>query len=324
MKTSAIIFSRYGTPEVMQLKDFDLPDLSPHDILIEQSAVGVNFIDTYHRSGLYPITLPSSLGQESAGKVIAIGDAVTRHKIGDRVAVAGGALSAYATHRIVSEDIALALPATISNEQAAASLLAGMTAQYLVKQTFALNQKHICLIHAAAGGVGSILTQWAKYLGATVIATAGSDEKCEQVKAYGADYVINYIDHDFAKQVRKIAPQGVDVVYDGVGQSTFEGSLNCLKTKGMMISFGNASGAVDPIPPLLLTQKGSLFLTRPTLAHYTASRTELESCADDLFSFMAMRPQTVKIGGRYALADAAQAHTDLATRKTTGSLILIP
>ena len=321
----AIRIDATGGPDVIRLADIDAPTPGAREIRVKNEACGVNFIDTYHRTGLYKVALPSGLGQEGAGVVDAIGEGVTRFKLGDRLAYCSGPIGAYSEQHIVREDRAVLLPQAISFDIAAASMLKGMTARYLLRKTFRVEPGHTIVVHAAAGGVGQILVQWGKHLGATVIATAGSDAKAEIATSLGADHALVTGRDDIAQRVRELTNGvGGDVVYDGVGKDTFETSLDCLRPLGMVVLFGNASGAVGPFNPLILSQKGSLFLTRPTLAHYIASREALDETASDLFE--AIEKGVVKIAApaRYKLADAAGAHRDLEARKTTGSLVLIP
>ncbi|MEQ1709421.1 MAG: quinone oxidoreductase [Terricaulis sp.] len=320
----AIRITQHGGPEVMALSDIDEPQPGAHEIRVRHEAIGVNFIDTYHRSGLYKLALPSGLGLEGARIVDAIGDDVTRFKLGDRVGYCTGPIGAYAESNIVNETRAVRVPDAIAFDIAAASLLKGMTARYLLRKTFRVEPGQFVLIHAAAGGVGQILVQWAKQLGAHVIATVGSDAKARIVRDLGADHVIVQGRESIAERVRELSNGGAHVVYDGVGKDTWEASLDCLRPLGMMVSYGNASGAPPDINPLALSQKGSLFLTRPTLFHYTATVEQLDETAADLFA--ALEKGAVKIAPptRYALADAAQAHRDLEARKTTGSLVLKP
>ena len=319
----AIRIEQHGGPEVLQLADLATPAPGAHEVRVKHAAIGVNFIDTYHRTGLYKIALPSGLGQEAAGVVDAVGEGVTRFRIGDRVAYSLGALGAYAEAHVVHENRAVKLPDAISFNAAAASLLKGMTARYLLRKTFRVEQGHVVLIHAAAGGVGQILLQWAKHLGAHVIATVGSDAKVELVRALGADHVLVISRDAVAARVREIA-SGAHVVYDGVGKDTWDASLDSLRPLGMMVSYGNASGAVPPISPLVLAQKGSLFLTRPTLGNYVATPELLDETANDLFDVIKQGAVKIAAPTRYALAEAAQAHRDLEERKTTGSLVLAP
>ncbi len=292
---------------------------------MRHGAIGLNFIDVYQRSGLYKLPLPSGLGIEAAGTVTALGPDVTGFGLGDRIAYAGGPPGAYSQERLLPAAKAVKLPAAVSEEAAAALMLKGMTAYYLLHLTFPVRPGHTLLMHAAAGGVGSVLVPWAKHLGATVIGTAGSAEKARLAREAGCDHVILYREQDFAAEVKALTGgAGVDVVYDSVGKDTFAGSLDSLKRRGMMVSFGNASGKVAPFEPVLLADKGSLFLTRPTLAHYTATRDELESAANALFEVIARGVVQPQIQQRYALGDVARAHTDLEARRTTGATLLLP
>jgi NADPH2:quinone reductase len=321
----AVRIESHGGPEVIHVEDVETPAPGAHEIRVKNAACGVNFIDTYHRTGLYKIALPSGLGQEGAGVVNAIGEGVTHFKAGDRVAYCSGPIGAYSEAHVVREDRAVLLPQRISFDVAAASLLKGMTARYLLRKTFRVERGHVVVIHAAAGGVGQILVQWAKHLGAMVIATAGSDAKTEIAKSLGADHALVTGRDDIAKRVREITNDvGVDVVYDGVGKDTFDASLDCLGPLGMMAIFGNASGAVPPFNPLILSQKGSLFLTRPTLGHYIATRETLDETANDLFDVIEKGVVKIAPPTHYKLGDAVQAHRDVEARKTTGSLVLTP
>ncbi|MEQ1617422.1 MAG: quinone oxidoreductase [Terricaulis sp.] len=318
----AIRIAQHGGPEVMALTDIAELAPGPHEIRVRHHAIGVNFIDTYHRSGLYKLALPSGLGLEAAGVVEAIGESVTRFAVGGRVAYCSGPVGAYSEAHVVAESKAVKLPDAVDFDIAAASLLKGMTARYLLRKTFRVEPGHWVLIHAAAGGVGQILVQWAKHLGAHVIATAGSEAKAATACGLGADHALVLDSGDFSPRVREIVKEGVHVVYDGVGRDTWAASLDSLRPLGMMVSYGNASGPPPEISPLVLSQKGSLFLTRPTLFHYTATAELLDETAADLFS--ALESNAVKIAPptRYALADAALAHQDLESRKTSGSLVL--
>ncbi|MES1201208.1 MAG: quinone oxidoreductase [Pseudomonadota bacterium] len=321
----AIRIDAIGGPEVMHLADVGTPAPGVHEVLVRNHASGVNFIDTYHRSGFYKVALPSGLGQEGAGVVEAIGEGVTRFNLGDRIAYCSGPIGAYAEAHVVREDRAVHLPEAISFDVAAASLLKGMTARYLLRKTFPVQHQHVVLIHAAAGGVGQIAVQWARRLGATVIATVGSDMKAEIARELGADHVLVTSRENIATRVRELTGgEGVDVVYDGVGKDTWDASLDSLKPLGMMVTFGNASGPIPPTSPLVLMQKGSLFLTRPTLGHYTRTTAMLDETADDLFAVLASGAVKIAPPTRYKLVDAAQAHRDLEARKTTGSLVLVP
>jgi len=320
----AIRIAKHGGPEVMALVDAPAPEPDAHEVRVRHHAIGVNFIDNYHRTGLYKIALPSGLGQEAAGIVEAAGVGVTRFKPGDRIAYSLGALGAYAEAHVIDESRAVRLPNAISFDVAAASLLKGMTARYLLRKTFRVERGHAMLVHAAAGGVGQILVQWGKHLGARVIATVGNDAKAQIARDLGADDVLVQGRDDIAKRVREITGAGADVVYDGVGRDTWDASLDALRPLGMMVSYGNASGPVPPISPLVLAQKGSLFLTRPTLATYVATPDLLDETAGDLFGVIASGAVKIAPPARYALANAAQAHRDLESRKTTGSLVLVP
>lgn len=320
----AVRIAANGGPEVIALTDVPTPEPGPGEVRVRHHAIGVNFIDTYQRSGLYKIALPSPLGLEAAGVVEAIGEGVTRFKAGDRIVYASGPLGAYAEANVVKEAQAVKLPSAISYDIAAASLLKGMTARFLLRKTFRVERGHDVVIHAAAGGVGQIAVQWAKHLGANVIAVVGSDAKAEIAKSLGADHTIITARDDIAKRVREITGVGAHVVYDSVGKDTFLASIDSLRPLGMMVSFGNASGPPPDINPLLLSQKGSLFLTRPTMFSYTATVEQLDETATDLFDVIAKGAVKIAAPTRYALADAAQAHRDLEARKTTGSLVLVP
>ncbi|MBK8543008.1 MAG: quinone oxidoreductase [Caulobacteraceae bacterium] len=318
----AIRLEQNGGPEVLALADIPAREPGAGEVRVKHHAIGVNFIDTYQRSGLYKIALPSGLGLEAAGVVDAIGGGVTRFKVGDRVVYASGPIGAYAESNIVKAAQAVKLPDAIPFDIAAASLLKGMTARFLLRKTFRVERGHDVVIHAAAGGVGQIAVQWAKHLGANVIAVVGSDAKAEIAKSLGADHTIVTSRDDIAKRVREITGAGAHVVYDSVGKDTFMASLDSLRPLGMMVSFGNASGPPPDINPLALSQRGSLFLTRPTMFHYTATVEQLDETAADLFDVIAKGAVKIATPARYALADAAQAHRDLEARKTTGSLVL--
>lgn len=328
MLTHAIRFSAHGGPEVLRWETVELPDPGPGEIRIRHHAIGVNFIDTYHRTGLYSVPLPSGLGQEGAGVVEAVGPGVTEFRPGDRVAYCGGSLlpvGAYSEVRNFPAERAVRLPDDISFETAAAVMLKGLTAQFLVRRTHRVQPGDTVLIHAAAGGVGLLLVQWAKRLGATVIATAGNDEKAELVRAHGADHVIVYTRENFTERTRALTNgRGVDVVYDSVGRATFLGSLDSLRPLGLMVSFGNASGKVEPFDIGLLAQKGSLFLTRPTLFTYIARREDLLAMAEELFAAIRQGWLDVKIGQRFPLSQAAEAHRALESRRTIGATLLLP
>ncbi|BBF87445.1 quinone oxidoreductase [Aquitalea magnusonii] len=323
--SQAIRFHRHGGPEVLQLEQVLIGNPGPGEVLLQHAAIGINFIDTYQRSGLYPVPLPSGLGSEAAGTVLAVGEGVSHVAVGDRVAYAGGPLGAYSSQRLIPAAVLVKLPDSISYEVAACIMLQGMTVEYLIRRTFAVQPGMTVLWHAAAGGVGQIAVQWLASMGVRVIGTVGSAAKGELARQLGCAHVINYNQEDVVARVREITGgQGVPVVYDSVGKSTFEMSLNSLAPRGTFVSFGNASGAVPAFEPLLLSQKGSLFFTRPKLGDYVASRSELEASAQALFERLASGAIRVQPSARYALADAAQAHRDLESRRTTGSLILLP
>jgi NADPH2:quinone reductase len=322
--TKAVRFHKTGGPEVLQLEDVQVAEPGPGQVRVRHTAIGVNFIDTYQRSGLYPMQLPQTAGNEGAGVVEAVGPGVTALKAGDRIAYTGQ-VGSYCEKRLLPADRLVKTPQGISDEQAASMMLKGMTVQYLIHRTYQVKPGDTVLWHAAAGGVGLIACQWLKALGATVIGTVGSDEKAKLAKAHGADHVINYSKENFVARVKEITGgKGLPVVYDSVGKSTWEGSLDCLRPLGMMVFFGNASGPVPPLNTALLAQKGSLFVTRPTLVTYIASREDLERTSKSLFDIVASGKVKIEINGRYKLADAAQAHRDLEARKTTGSVILLP
>jgi NADPH2:quinone reductase len=323
--TFAIRIQHTGGPEVMRWEEIAVGDPAPGEARVRHQAVGLNFIDTYHRSGLYSIPLPSGLGTEGAGVVEAVGEGVSELQVGDRVAYAGGPLGAYSQVRCLPAHRLLKLPAEIAFTTGAAMMLQGLTSAYLLRRTYCVQAGDTILIHAAAGGVGLIACQWAKALGATVIGTVSTEAKAEVARQHGCDHIIFYGREDVAKRVRELTGgEGVAVVYDGVGKDTFAGSLDSLRMRGMMVTFGNASGAVPSFDPLLLSQKGSLFLTRPTLAHYTAKRYELVDLGRELFAMVVSGKVRIEVNQTYALADAANAHRDLEARKTTGSTILLP
>ena len=321
----AIRFDNTGGPEVLELQDIELPPPGPGQVRIKHTAIGVNFIDTYHRSGLYPIALPSGLGLEAAGTVDALGQGVTALKLGDRVGYCSGPIGAYAEANNVPADRVVKLPVTVSDEVAAASLLKGMTVQYLLKRTFPVKSGDTILFHSAAGGVGLIAAQWAKHLGVTVIGTVGSDDKVELARSNGCAHVLNTRKDDWVQRVRDITGgKGVPVVYDSIGKDTWTGSLDCLAVRGFMVSFGNSSGAVPAFEPGVLSAKGSLYLTRPTLISYTRTPQELQETANDLFAVLGSGAVKIAINQRFKLADARAAHEALHSRATTGATILTP
>jgi NADPH2:quinone reductase len=317
----AIRVHEAGGPDVLKWEEVEIGDPGPGQVRLRQEAVGLNFIDVYHRTGLYKQEYPFTPGVEGAGIVEAIGPNVTKVKAGDRVAY-GGPLGGYAEVRLIDADRLVKLPDVISSDEAAAMMLQGMTAHMLLRQVYSVKLGDTILIHAAAGGVGLIVCQWAKTLGVTVIGTVGSDEKAELARAHGCDHPIVYTRQDFVAEVDRITGGAkLPVVYDSVGKDTFLKSLDCLRPRGLMVSFGNSSGPPDPIAPGLLAQKGSLFLTRPTLYHYTASREDLEQAAGELFDLVASGKVKVEVKQRFPLKEAAEAHRALEARETSGSTI---
>lgn len=320
----AIQVQKTGGPEALTFADVPPPRPKPNEALVKIGAIGVNFIDVYFREGRYPAQLPFIDGQEAAGAVTEIGSEVKSLKLGDRVAYTG-VMGSYAEYAAVPADRLVKVPEGISDQQAAAAMLQGMTAHYLTHSTYPLKQGETALIHAAAGGVGLLLVQMAKNLGARVIGTAGTEEKARLAREAGADEVIIYTRQDFEAETKRITGgQGVHVIYDGVGKSTFDQDLNILRPRGYLVLFGGASGAVPPFDPIKLSQKGSLFLTRPSLMHYIASREDLEQRANEIFRMMAAGKLKLRIGQTYKLQDVQQAHRDLEGRKTTGKVLLIP
>jgi len=321
----AIRVHKTGGPEVMQLEELELGDPGPGHARVRHTAIGVNYLDTYQRSGLYPMQLPIGAGNEAAGVVEAVGQGVTLVKPGDRVAYCGGAPGAYAEARNFPADRLVKIPEGMSDELAASIMLKGMTSWYLIHRTYKVQPGDTVLFHAAAGGVGQIAVQWLKALGATVVATVGSDDKAKIVKGLGADHVVVYTRENFTERVKEITGgKGLPVVYDSVGKSTFDGSLDCLRPLGMMVSFGNASGPVPPLNLGVLSAKGSLFITRPTLGSYIGTRENLEAASGALFGVIASGKVKVGISARYKLADAVRVHKDLEARKTTGSVVMLP
>lgn len=324
-ETKAIRFYETGNASVLKLEN--IPVLAPKkgEVLIQNHAIGLNFIDTYYRTGLYPMELPSGLGFEGAGEVLEVGDGVTNLKVGDRVAYPHSPIGAYAKFRTLSEHWLVKLPAKISYEEGAAMMLKGLTVQYLFRQTYDLQKGDTILFHAAAGGVGLIACQWARHLGVNLIGTVSSQEKGELALANGASHIINYSTEDVRQRVLDITNgKKVKVVYDSVGKSTWEISLDCLQPRGLMVSFGNASGAVTGVTLNILAQKGSLYVTRPVLATYISTREKFEAAASELFDLVEKGIIKITIGQRFPLEKAQEAHRDLETRKTTGSTILIP
>ena len=321
----AIRIHAHGGPEVLRLEEVTVGSPKAKQLRIRQTAIGINFIDTYERTGLYPLKLPSGLGREAAGVILEAGRSVTAFKPGDRVAYADSAPGAYADERLIDASRVVKLPDGISDQQAAALMLKGLTAWFLLRRCYRVRKNDPIVLHSATGGVGLIALQWATALGAKVIAVVGSDEKAALAREHGAAEVIVSSREDLVARVRSITKnRGVPVVYDGVGKDTFFASLDCLRPRGLMVSFGNASGPVPPISPLELTKRGSLFLTRPTLFHYTAKASDRARGARELFEVVASGKVKVIVGQSYALADAAQAHRDLEARRTTGSTLLIP
>ena len=320
--TYAIRMHRAGGPEVLQWEEVEVGPPGPGQAKLRQEAVGLNYIDVYHRTGLYPQQFPFTPGVEGAGVVESVGEGVTTVKPGDRVAYAGP-VGGYAEQRLIDAGRLVKLPDSISSEAAAAMMLQGMTAHMLLRRVHDVKAGETIFVHAAAGGVGLILCQWAKAIGATVIGTVSTDAKAELARAHGCDHPIIYTRQDFVGEVDRITGgEKVPVVYDSVGKDTFLKSLDCLAPRGLMVSFGNASGPVEPFSPLLLSQKGSLFLTRPTLFNYIAARDELEGAASELFEIVSSGKVKIEIGQRYALKDAAEAHRALEARKTAGSTVL--
>ena len=323
--THAIRIHEHGGPDVMKWETVEVGNPGDKEIRVRHTAVGLNYIDTYHRTGLYKIPLPSIIGREAAGVVEAVGAAITDLKIGERVAYASAPIGSYSESRLISADRVVKIPDGVTDRQAASMMLKGMTAQYLIRHTHTVKSGDTILFHAAAGGVGLILCQWAKHLGAIVIGTVGSEEKAALAKANGCDHVINYRSEDFVARVAEITGgKKCAVVYDGVGKDTFMKSLDCVRPRGLVALFGNASGKVEPLDLGVLAGKGSLFVTRPTLETHVASRAELIATANDLFDVVGRGIVRIEVNQSYALKDAALAHRDLEARKTTGSTVLIP
>ncbi|MYM23103.1 NADPH:quinone reductase [Duganella sp. FT135W] len=321
----AIRMNRVGGPEVMELVEVDLPPPGPGEVRMRHEAIGLNYIDVYHRTGLYPQPMPGALGVEGAGVVEEVGEGVTELKVGDRVAYGGRPLGAYSEARNIPASQLLVLPDKIDFDTAAAMMLQGLTVQYLFHRTVSLKAGDTVLFHAAAGGVGLIACQWARVMGVNLIGTVGSEEKAALAIENGATHVINYNKENFPERVKELTGgKGVSVVYDSIGKDTFIGSLDCLQPLGTMVSFGNASGPVPPFGLNELASRGSLFITRPSLMAYTAKREDLEASAKSLFGVVSSGEVKIDIRQRYALADVRQAHIDLEARKTTGSSILLP
>ena len=321
----SIILKKNGGPEVLEFQDVKVGSPGPNEIKVTNHAIGLNYIDTYHRSGLYPIKLPSGIGLEAAGKIDEVGSNVTELSKGDNIAYASVPLGAYAQQRIIPAKIAIKVPEGISHELAATLMTKGLTTNYLITKTYKLKAGETVLFHAAAGGVGQIFAQWANSIGAKVIGTVGSDQKVKIAQENGYSNVINYTKNDFAKEVMKITNnEGVPAVFDGVGKETFRGSLTCLKIRGMMVSFGNASGPLDPVNVPKDIQPKGLYLTRPSIGQYFTNRKELQTGADQIFEKVKYGKIKIKIFRKYKLADAKQAHADLESRQLNGPVILIP
>ncbi len=321
----AIVVENIGAPSVMKFKEVSVGKPRKGEVTVQAKSIGVNFIDIYQRTGLYPVSLPFTPGGELCGKVTAVGAGVTGLKVGDRVATGTAGTGCYAEFANIDAGRMVKIPKEISDDEAAAMMLKGLTVQYLIRQTYRVKKGETILVHAAAGGVGLILCQWAKSLGAIVIGTVGSPAKAKLAKAHGCDYPINYSKQDFVKRVKSITGgQGVPVVYDSIGAATFPASLDCLRKGGLFVTYGNASGPVPAFPPALLAQKGSLFMTRPTLFSYASTPAELRSMANDLIKVVKSGDVKIEVNHHYALKDAAKAHRDLAARKTTGSIVLVP
>ncbi len=324
MQVKAIQIDRPGPPSAMEFRTVTVGEPGPGEALIRHTAIGLNYIDTYHRSGLYDLPMPSGLGSEGAGVVEAVGEGVDHVRPGDRAAYAGGAPGSYSEARTMPADRLVKLPDEIDDRQAAAMMLKGMTVEYLLNRTFKVSAGQTILFHAAAGGVGLIAGQWASALGATVIGTAGGPEKCALAAKYGYDRMIDYTQGGIARQVRELTGgAGVPVVYDSVGKATWEESLDCLAPRGVMVSFGNASGPAPSFAPGILGAKGSLYLTRPSLVHYTLTQPEVQASADALFGMVMSGKVRIEVNQTYALADARKAHEDLEGRRTTGSTVLL-
>tara|TARA_B100001094_G_scaffold196383_1_gene190316 strand:+ start:475 stop:1446 length:972 start_codon:yes stop_codon:yes gene_type:complete len=321
----AVIINKTGGPEVLELKDIKLEDPKSGEVLIKNVAIGLNYIDTYHRSGLYPVELPSNIGIEGAGLIEKVGPDVNKFNVGDRVAYASMPIGSYSTHRIFPTKKLVKVPEGIELENVVTLMTKGITVFYLLHKTYPVRSSETILFHAAAGGVGQILCQWAKSLGCTVIGTVGSDEKIKIAKENGCDHVINYSKENFAEKVKEITNgDGVPVVYDGVGKKTFDGSIDCLKVRGTMVSFGNASGPLDPCNVTKSLAPKGLYLTRPSIAHYTTTREELDEAANKVFEMFKTKKFNLKIFKKYSLSEVVSAHKDLESRKITGPAVIIP
>ncbi|MCG8493773.1 MAG: quinone oxidoreductase [Sneathiellales bacterium] len=320
--SKAIVVREAGGPEMMSWEEVSVPAPAAGEARIRHLSIGLNYIDTYFRTGLYPAPLPLTPGMEACGIIEELGEGVTGFSVGDRVAYADRPIGAYSEIRNMTASSLIKIPDSINDETAAAMMLQGMTVEYLLQRTFHVKPGDTILFHAAAGGVGLLACQWAKHIGATVIGTAGSEEKAALARDHGCDHVINYRTEDFAKRVLEITDgEGVPVVYDGVGKDTFEGSLDSLQTRGLLVSYGNASGPVTDVNLGILSAKGSLYVTRPTLMDYNKSRTELEQSASDVIKMVESGAMKINIGQRYPMSEAVQAHIDLESRKTTGSTV---
>ena len=321
----AVIINKTGGPEVLELKDIKLEDPKSGEVLIKNEAIGLNYIDTYHRSGLYPVELPSNIGIEGAGLIEKVGPDVNKFNVGDRVAYASMPIGSYSTHRIFPTKKLVKVPEGIELENVVTLMTKGITVFYLLHKTYPVRSGETILFHAAAGGVGQILCQWAKSLGCTVIGTVGSNEKIEIAKENGCDHVINYSKENFSEKVKEITNgDGVPVVYDGGGKKTFDGSIDCLKVRGTMVSFGNASGPLDPCNVTKSLAPKGLYLTRPSIAHYTTTREELDEAANKVFEMFKTKKFNLKIFKKYSLSEVVSAHKDLESRKITGPAVIIP
>ena len=321
----AVIINKTGGPEVLKFKDIQLEDPKSGEVLIKNEAIGLNYIDTYHRSGLYPVELPSNIGMEGAGVIEKVGPDVNDFKVGDKVAYASMPIGSYSTHRIFPTKKLVKVPEGIELENVVTLMTKGITTFYLLHKTYPVKSGETILYHAAAGGVGQILCQWAKSLGCKVIGTVGSDEKIEIAKANGCDHVINYSKENFAERVKEITNgAGVPVVYDGVGKKTFDGSIECLKIRGTMVSFGNASGPLDPCNVTKSLAPKGLYLTRPSIAHYTTTREELDEATGKVFEMFITKKFSLKIFKKYSLTEIVKAHEDLESRKILGPAVILP